>query len=47
MDFGQILHPNLMPKPKKPYNTRIVLHLKLILQRIVLHLQKINVYVQK
>ena len=32
---------NLMPKPKTPYDTRIVLHLKLILQRIVLHLQNI------
>ena len=36
-----------MPKPKKPYDTRIVLHLKLILQRIVLHLQNIKIYVQK
>ena len=36
-----------MTKPKKPYDTRIVLHLKLIFQRILLHLQNKNVYVQK
>ena len=36
-----------MTNPKKPYDTRIVLHLKLILQIIVLHLQNKNVCVQK
>ena len=36
-----------MTKPKKNSGKQIVLHLKLIFQRIVLHLQNKNIYEQK